>query len=364
MLDPDPSRRPEREGSRRAPAGRVERGRRAATRRDVADDPRRAGHSRRALGALRRRHGVARPLLPDRLAVPPRRPRRDGRAAQPDRRPRARAGRPGPPARERVARARRRLFGLRARLARPLLARPALELPVPRRPRARGRSRRSPLVPVVVLGRARRPCGEAPSQRRPRSAPPPSPAFAPASRSTSTRRPRLAKPSRAHGLSGVRAPRSGSQPLSSRRRRCAVPFARSRGLWGVAVWGAAFLAAALIATGRRRRRVSARPLGVARRRDSRAAAAPHALEWPLRAQCPRMSVLRSIEHRIESLVEGVFGRAFRSHVQPVELARKLAKEMDEHKTVSISRVYVPERVRPLPLPRTTASSSRPTRPRS
>jgi hypothetical protein len=56
---------------------------------------------------------------------------------------------------------------------------------------------------------------------------------------------------------------------------------------------------------------------------------------------PLMSVLRSIEHRIESLVEGVFGRAFKSHVQPVELARKLAKEMDEHKTVSISRVYVP-----------------------
>jgi Protein of unknown function (DUF3662)/FHA domain len=54
-----------------------------------------------------------------------------------------------------------------------------------------------------------------------------------------------------------------------------------------------------------------------------------------------VSVLRSIENRIESLVEGVFGRAFRSHVQPVELARKLAKEMDEHKTVSISRVYVP-----------------------
>jgi hypothetical protein len=54
-----------------------------------------------------------------------------------------------------------------------------------------------------------------------------------------------------------------------------------------------------------------------------------------------VSVLRSIESRIESLVEGVFGRAFRSHVQPVELARKLAKEMEEHKTVSVSRVYVP-----------------------
>ena len=54
-----------------------------------------------------------------------------------------------------------------------------------------------------------------------------------------------------------------------------------------------------------------------------------------------MGVLRNIEHRIESLVEGAFGRAFRSHVQPIELARKLAKEMDEHKTISVSRVYVP-----------------------
>jgi hypothetical protein len=54
-----------------------------------------------------------------------------------------------------------------------------------------------------------------------------------------------------------------------------------------------------------------------------------------------MGVLRSIEHRIESLVEGAFGRAFRAHVQPIELARKLAKEMDEHKTISVSRVYVP-----------------------
>jgi hypothetical protein len=54
-----------------------------------------------------------------------------------------------------------------------------------------------------------------------------------------------------------------------------------------------------------------------------------------------VSVLRSIEHRIESLIEGAFGRAFKSHVQPVELARKLAKEMDENKSVSVSRVYVP-----------------------
>ena len=54
-----------------------------------------------------------------------------------------------------------------------------------------------------------------------------------------------------------------------------------------------------------------------------------------------MSVLRSIESKIEGLFEGLFGRAFRTHVQPVELARKLAKEMDEHRSVSVSRVYVP-----------------------
>src|SRR5215216_3662291 len=54
-----------------------------------------------------------------------------------------------------------------------------------------------------------------------------------------------------------------------------------------------------------------------------------------------MSVLRSIEQKIESLFEGVFGRAFRTHVQPVELARKLTKEMDDHRNVSVSRVYVP-----------------------
>jgi hypothetical protein len=52
-------------------------------------------------------------------------------------------------------------------------------------------------------------------------------------------------------------------------------------------------------------------------------------------------VLRNIEQKIEALVEGVFGRAFRTHVQPVELARKLAKEMDDHRAVSVSRVYVP-----------------------
>jgi len=44
---------------------------------------------------------------------------------------------------------------------------------------------------------------------------------------------------------------------------------------------------------------------------------------------------------MESLVEGVFGRAFRRQVQPVEIAKGLTKQMDEHRMVSVSRTYAP-----------------------
>ncbi len=56
---------------------------------------------------------------------------------------------------------------------------------------------------------------------------------------------------------------------------------------------------------------------------------------------PSLNVLKSIEKHMEKMVEGIFGRAFKSSVQPVELAHKLAKEMSDHKTVSVSRIYVP-----------------------
>jgi hypothetical protein len=54
-----------------------------------------------------------------------------------------------------------------------------------------------------------------------------------------------------------------------------------------------------------------------------------------------VSVLRNLEAKIEGLVGGAFSRAFKSRVQPVEIARKLAKEMQDNQTVSISRTYVP-----------------------
>ena len=58
-----------------------------------------------------------------------------------------------------------------------------------------------------------------------------------------------------------------------------------------------------------------------------------------------MSVLRSLETKIAGLVEGTFSRAFRSEVRPVEIARRLAREMEEHKSFSVSRTYVPNEYR-------------------
>ncbi|MGO9820220.1 MAG: FhaA domain-containing protein [Solirubrobacteraceae bacterium] len=58
-----------------------------------------------------------------------------------------------------------------------------------------------------------------------------------------------------------------------------------------------------------------------------------------------MSVLRSLESKIAGLVEGTFSRAFKSEVRPVEIARKLAREMEEHKSLSVSRTYVPNEYR-------------------
>ena len=54
-----------------------------------------------------------------------------------------------------------------------------------------------------------------------------------------------------------------------------------------------------------------------------------------------MNMLKSAERKLEGLVEGLFGRAFKASVQPVELAHKLAKEMGDHKTLGVSSVYVP-----------------------
>ena len=62
-------------------------------------------------------------------------------------------------------------------------------------------------------------------------------------------------------------------------------------------------------------------------------------------------MLRNLEAKLGGLVEGAFGRAFKTSVQPVELAHKLAKEMEENQMVSVSRVYVPNHYRVFLSPR-------------
>jgi len=54
-----------------------------------------------------------------------------------------------------------------------------------------------------------------------------------------------------------------------------------------------------------------------------------------------VSVFKKLEDKIQGLFEGGFGRAFKSPVQPVELARKLVKEMGDNKVISVSRIYAP-----------------------
>jgi len=54
-----------------------------------------------------------------------------------------------------------------------------------------------------------------------------------------------------------------------------------------------------------------------------------------------MGVARGIEQRLEGLVEGFFTKVFRSGLQPVEVGRRILREMAEGKTVSVNRVYAP-----------------------
>jgi hypothetical protein len=54
-----------------------------------------------------------------------------------------------------------------------------------------------------------------------------------------------------------------------------------------------------------------------------------------------MGLLKSLENTIAGLLEGTFRRVFRSEVRPMEIAHKLAREMDDHRTASVSRVYAP-----------------------
>jgi hypothetical protein len=52
-------------------------------------------------------------------------------------------------------------------------------------------------------------------------------------------------------------------------------------------------------------------------------------------------ILRDFERRLGNLVEGFFASTFRSGLQPVELAKRLLREMDDGKTVGLHGVWAP-----------------------
>jgi Protein of unknown function (DUF3662)/FHA domain len=56
-----------------------------------------------------------------------------------------------------------------------------------------------------------------------------------------------------------------------------------------------------------------------------------------------MGVLRNFESRLERGIEGFFTKAFRSGLQPIELAKRILREMEAQKTVSVKEVWVPNR---------------------
>jgi hypothetical protein len=63
-------------------------------------------------------------------------------------------------------------------------------------------------------------------------------------------------------------------------------------------------------------------------------------------------ILRDFERRLGSLVEGFFATTFRSGLQPVELAKRLMREMDASRTVGCARLG-PRTVRLLAVGATT-----------
>jgi hypothetical protein len=54
-----------------------------------------------------------------------------------------------------------------------------------------------------------------------------------------------------------------------------------------------------------------------------------------------MGVARDLEKRLEGLMEGFFTKVFRSGLQPVEVGRRILREMEENRTVSVNRTYAP-----------------------
>jgi hypothetical protein len=56
-------------------------------------------------------------------------------------------------------------------------------------------------------------------------------------------------------------------------------------------------------------------------------------------------LLERVESLLEDAVDGFFGLVLRAKIQPLEIARRLTREAEESKIITLNRVYIPNRFR-------------------
>lgn len=54
-----------------------------------------------------------------------------------------------------------------------------------------------------------------------------------------------------------------------------------------------------------------------------------------------MDLFAQLELKLEDLVEGVFSRAFKAPLHPIEVAKRLVRTMESNRSVSINNTYIP-----------------------
>lgn len=67
----------------------------------------------------------------------------------------------------------------------------------------------------------------------------------------------------------------------------------------------------------------------------------HGERFPLPGSVSDAMGLQQFERRLERMVEGAFAKAFRGELQPIEIGRRLIREMDLRRSVSVRGIVAP-----------------------
>lgn len=55
-----------------------------------------------------------------------------------------------------------------------------------------------------------------------------------------------------------------------------------------------------------------------------------------------MRLLDKVENWLEEKIDGFFGWRFQEEVQPIEIGKRLLREMEQQKTISVAKTYIPD----------------------